>query len=59
MEESLKPLPTSLEMQAFAKQFTKDQWDYLCTNPDFIKNIVDDISLAQSIAEKFYPKLKK
>jgi hypothetical protein len=40
------------ELHNFAKQFTKDQWVYLCTSQDFLALILEDLAKARLLANK-------
>lgn len=50
--------PSAAEMKVFAAKFTQDQWNYLCTNPEFVSKISENLEEAKKIAIKFYPNLK-
>jgi hypothetical protein len=48
--------PTPEEMKAFAARFTKDEWDKLCANAEFISLVDKDLAKCRPLAEKILAK---
>ncbi len=49
-------LPTPKEMSKFAKQFTKEQWDALCKNQQFLDIFTESLEASTILAAKILQK---